>query len=385
MYKIRDKKNPEFYLERGYATDVTEANHYVSVYLQNKSLSVIDIVGREKVHNLKSKNSSLRRENATQRFSSGEEYLEWKKFVGRKGPKLYQKEYWIQKGYSEQESVKMINLTGKKNTVRGRTYWKSQGLTDDEIDKKLKEVQTTRSKQQLVKKYGNSDATRMLQESSIFTISFWKKRGCSEEEAKKIVSKIQNTNAKKQRKCKEYWMATGLLEAEAIVAATTYSRLKSHWCLEYWLDKGYSRELAVKMVRDIQSKNGKLSIKGNVRRGYTSKLETMFADFVKSKLEGVNVSSEIVSGDKKIYPDILIGNLVVEIYGDFWHCNPVIFNKTDVNPVLNMTAEQKWESDSNRVSLLKSLGYKVLVIWESDLIRSGYDNCLTKIVSKLET
>ena len=35
-------------------------------------------------------------------------------------------------------------------------------------------------------------------------------------------------------------------------------------------------------------------------------------------------------------------NKIVEINGDFWHCNPKIYDKNYYNKMINMTAEDKW-------------------------------------------
>ena len=58
--------------------------------------------------------------------------------------------------------------------------------------------------------------------------------------------------------------------------------------------------------------------------------------------------------------------------GDFWHAKPVKYNESDVlnfpsrNGPVQKTALSLWESDAARLSILRSLGYTVLVIWESE-------------------
>jgi len=58
---------------------------------------------------------------------------------------------------------------------------------------------------------------------------------------------------------------------------------------------------------------------------------------------------------------------IIEVYGDYWHCNPKLFDKGFYHRQLKKTAEEKWSLDLKRQQYLESLGYKVTVVWESDL------------------
>jgi len=73
--------------------------------------------------------------------------------------------------------------------------------------------------------------------------------------------------------------------------------------------------------------------------------------------------------DVHISVDIYIPSLkkIVEVYGDYWHCNPNIFSKDMYHNQLHMTANTKWEIDSIRKKKLESAGYTVDVVWESEI------------------
>jgi G:T-mismatch repair DNA endonuclease (very short patch repair protein) len=58
---------------------------------------------------------------------------------------------------------------------------------------------------------------------------------------------------------------------------------------------------------------------------------------------------------------------IIEIHGDYWHCNPVIYPDEYVHTILKMTAKQKREADEHRKQILESMGYSVTVVWESEL------------------
>lgn len=60
--------------------------------------------------------------------------------------------------------------------------------------------------------------------------------------------------------------------------------------------------------------------------------------------------------------DFLIGtNLVIEVYGNFWHCNPKIYPK----PIYTLQKENRGRG-RKKVAYLKKYGYNLLIIWESE-------------------
>lgn len=65
-------------------------------------------------------------------------------------------------------------------------------------------------------------------------------------------------------------------------------------------------------------------------------------------------------------PDILVGNKIIEFYGTYWHCHHSLFEDTDMNFSIGLTAFEKREHDRNRLEDLKELGYSTLVVWEHD-------------------
>lgn len=58
---------------------------------------------------------------------------------------------------------------------------------------------------------------------------------------------------------------------------------------------------------------------------------------------------------------------IVEIYGDYWHCNPKTFDPDFYHSQLKKTAKEKWKEDQERKQVLESMGYRVTVVWESNL------------------
>jgi hypothetical protein len=58
---------------------------------------------------------------------------------------------------------------------------------------------------------------------------------------------------------------------------------------------------------------------------------------------------------------------IIEFNGDFWHCNPMLYEANFYHPGLKMLASEKWQLDEQRKQYLESLGYFITVVWESDL------------------
>ncbi len=81
---------------------------------------------------------------------------------------------------------------------------------------------------------------------------------------------------------------------------------------------------------------------------------------------GYNVSRNV--GISRYNCDIVFSSIpfIVEYFGDFWHCNPSKWNAHQLNPRIKMTAGERWELDMCKIEDLKSLGYRVLIVWESD-------------------
>ena len=56
-------------------------------------------------------------------------------------------------------------------------------------------------------------------------------------------------------------------------------------------------------------------------------------------------------------------NMIVEIHGDYWHANPLIYE----NKELNKTQIRNVKNDKFKTTLAKGSGYSFYVLWEYDL------------------
>jgi endogenous inhibitor of DNA gyrase (YacG/DUF329 family) len=70
--------------------------------------------------------------------------------------------------------------------------------------------------------------------------------------------------------------------------------------------------------------------------------------------------------DKRLFPDIIYKNNIIECYGDFWHCNPKIYDDLFFNKKSKSFSYEIWEHDKKRIDFLKENNYNILIIWEHE-------------------
>lgn len=325
-YKHRNKGKIEFYIERGYATDETEAKIFADIFVKNKTLSVKEIVGDEKYHNLRSKNSSLRKEYILKNKNITEkEYTELKQCIGRKGIKPTQLKYWLDKGYSYLNAIKQQSAEQSKRSPRCIEYWINKGYTIDAGLKEISKFQDNNSLFEFIKRYGEKDGIEKYNE----------------------------------------WIYT-----QTINSKRSYL---------YWINKGYTEKEAKQIVSRLQAEYGKKGLEKCLKYK-SSKIENDFADYVKSKISSVKTHVYI----NGYYPDIIIKNLIIEIYGDFWHMHSSKFKEDEQHPYTKLTAKQQSEKDKLRVDKLKDNGYNVIIIWEHELKENGFQYYLELIKNTLK-
>ena len=76
--------------------------------------------------------------------------------------------------------------------------------------------------------------------------------------------------------------------------------------------------------------------------------------------------------------------MVIELNGDYWHCNPKIYNESYVHELRHMTAKEIWEYDDERYGIIKNeLNYNLEIIWEND-IRKHRNDVIFSLVEKIK-
>jgi hypothetical protein len=237
------------------------------------------------------------------------------------------KEFWIEKGYSEEESIlkskEVMNEIHQKTFDKFKSnpekyaskyptkieYWLERGYSDEGAKVKLKERQTTFSKEVCIEKYGEKEG-----------IKVWLER---QEKWQKSLSKNGNIKG-------------GFSKISQVLFYEIIKKydLNDHKDIYFW---------------------------------------------TKNKEQIIKTKDKIYLYD---YTD-LKRKKIIEYNGDQYHANPKIYEKNSYphpyHKTNNYTAEEIWKRDKEKIDLAKSKGYDVLVIWDSEYRKypeSTLEKCL---------
>jgi len=88
--------------------------------------------------------------------------------------------------------------------------------------------------------------------------------------------------------------------------------------------------------------------------------------FIKNILETLSIQygEQVVIG-KKFCVDFLVGRLVIEVFGDYFHANPIKYGE-GLKP-LDRIQKKNILNDNRKIKYLEKCGYRVLVIWEHEI------------------
>lgn len=291
-------------------------------------------------------------------------------------------DYWVNKGYSEEESIKIISESQKKSAKLVKTHHgkskkmlRNLGYTEDQI----KEICLTPA-----------------------NIKFWLNKGYTEEDAKKKISQLQS-NASKH---------------------VDYEKRLLPSNLEYWIKKGYSKEESKRMVKESQStfslakcverygeeeglkrfteRQNKwlnsLLTNGNMVIGYSKISQELFYKI----LEVYNIDEKqkvyfaTHNGEFKIEKEEggvwlydftdTINKKIIEFHGDMYHGNPKKYKSDDYpHPFRkNITAKEMWDKDKRKIDVAIEEGFEVLVIWDSEYRYGDKEKIINKCVEFLK-
>lgn len=124
--------------------------------------------------------------------------------------------------------------------------------------------------------------------------------------------------------------------------------------------------------------------RSNIHKKIESYLKENNIEYISEKKNKFTKYNEFL---KRIYSpqvDILVESkkIVFEINGNLWHANPRLYKPTDIIKKWggDKTAEEIWKFDSARTEQIESFGYKVISLWEEDIIKNF--NKVKKIINE---
>lgn len=173
----------------------------------------------------------------------------------------------------------------------------------------------------------------------------------------------------------EYWLIeTDGDEEKANELYRKHQTRDVSWFIEkYGEEEGLIRHKAKteKWVNTMTSKSSEEIIRINKLKAYGVGATSKAEDEIYERLVKIDLLVQrqflISSHSGKSYRyDFKCGNKIIEYNGDYWHCNPVIYESNYFNQRTNKTAQEMWDSDANKIQLAKDNGYEVLIIWETE-------------------
>ena len=259
------------------------------------------------------------------------------------------KSYWLERGYSEEESIK-YSRSRMPGTIEYYTIYKNYSQIDAEnLHKKWNEEKAI-TLVNLIKKYGESDGTKKWES--------YRKRQAYTNTLEYFIEKYGEVKWTEKYK--------------------KYNFLKSHNYESYLERCNGDVELATKKLTDYH----KLVSTGTLSKGYSKISQELFDSLREILIENgykkifyatYNQEWFVIENHKFIcYLDFFVkeSGKVIEFNGDFWHANPSFYKKDDIInfPVSPMSAKELWEKDSKKLELLNKVPYinSVLTIWEND-------------------
>lgn len=94
-------------------------------------------------------------------------------------------------------------------------------------------------------------------------------------------------------------------------------------------------------------------------------------------------TNQCVSG---FFPDGIDrrSKVIVEFYGDVYHCNPTKFHEpSQYCSWISRTVQEQWSRDQKRLAVFYKLGYKVIIVWESDWYTTPSE-CVERILNAVQ-
>lgn len=272
--------------------------------------------------------------------------------MGVKLPKgsAYSKEYWLERGMSEELIENHIRTLRPAN----KEYWLKLGFSKEDAILQI-EGQKLVSLRGCIARFGKEEGTKI-----------WNDRELKRSEA-----------GKKGSAGLEYWVNKGYsLEEAKVKRSERQQTFSKQICVEK-----YGEEEGLKRFTRRQNKWSKtLTENGNMKMGYSKVSQELFYNLIENY--NVDDRSRVYfathNGEFKLnkngggiwlydFAD-LNNNKIIEYNGDDYHGNPKKYLAEDYpHPFRKgLTAKEIWDKDSEKINIAKENGFEVLTIWDSE-------------------
>lgn len=80
---------------------------------------------------------------------------------------------------------------------------------------------------------------------------------------------------------------------------------------------------------------------------------------------------------------IVNDNIIIDIHGDYWHCNPQYYSPNYYHKQIRKTAEEIWQRDEFRKIELENMGFSYFVIWENHKNKSIFLDNINEVIDEI--
>lgn len=117
---------------------------------------------------------------------------------------------------------------------------------------------------------------------------------------------------------------------------------------------------------------------------YSSELESRFAKCLTKA--NYSFKSQFFLNRKSYDFKIDDFKILIEVQGDYWHANPLLYSSDDLlsYPGKKVKAKEVWEKDSKKKKNAQKYGYDILYFWEKDLNDMSDDDIIISIIERLK-
>lgn len=293
-------------------------------------------------------------------WSVNQAYIRSKENKQKNCKSVYSREFWLDKInpvtgklYTTEEADHERN---SRRPIR-KEYWITKGYNEEDADRLAEKTKSANNKKG-AKKSATSDVRRI---TSKRCVEYYTTRGYNKDDAKKIISEDQKYFSKN-------------------ICIEKYGKEKG---LEIWQERQNRWQMTLNAKPDEEkARINRLKL----TKGIT--VSTAEKEIIK-EIKETNIDLKIipqfnlsVNNKKQYVYDIAVNNKIIEYNGDFWHCNPKKYSADYVNPRTKLKASDKWKLDQKKIKFAEDQGYKVLVVWESDF-KENKEKVLKKCIKFL--
>lgn len=264
----------------------------------------------------------------------------------------FTKEFWIKKGITDENEIKKMIKSQRKLNIE---YWINKGFNEKESEKMVSLYQLENNKK-FQKKWKNKKHTYEYKKMYNTNIEYYLDLGYSVEQSEKMLKERQTTFT--LEKCMEKYGEKKGKEIYTERQVKWQKSLLENGNLKCGFSK-ISQELFYEILKYYEYEDMKNIYFATKNMEY----------FISPK------------GKKFFVYDFtdLKRNKIIEYNGDEYHANPKMFESND-NPHpfrKEITAQEIWDKDEEKIKTANKKGFDILIIWDSE-----YRNNKEEIIKK---